>query len=203
MRFLVAILIFTFAIQCRVETSVSDIFIGEEQLTSSNHIEKIEGEEVDNSYQKSFLRCFASIDSNQVQNVVGCQNRCFYKVLNDDKVLMIHYKTKLKLNHCKHYDTLTKEVYAELQIFKKGEANLTNYCTDIRIVNTPEPLKKIVATSGQLIIAESNIDNYYGNKLPRTTILIKQLIFFDSTFMRNVKIENELFWKVRNFGTPG
>lgn len=207
MRVFLSSFIIVFFIHCTYETNSRDPIVGEKLIEEDNFLNRTNDTVLhlkSNHNKDSFLSCFPPIDSvDSFQKAVGCENRCFYKLINDSQDLMIHYNAKITIDSCTYFDNLTQEIYAELQIFKKGQANLTNQCTDVMIVNVPKPIKRIQANSGELAIAESDIDDYYGNKLPRTTILVKQLNFYESTYMSNIIVTNELFWKVRNFGTSG
>lgn len=114
----------------------------------------------------------------------------------------------LEYGECLEIDSVESEITVELLIFNKGDASLMNICTDVIIseINgkkAPKPINRIQKCYGKIIIGKTDPTDYYGNEMPKMTIRIDNLSFIDPETGEIIKIENELFWKVLNTGTPG
>jgi hypothetical protein len=151
-----------------------------------------------------FNKCFSELDSISFESTIGCSGG-YYKVINDQYVLRISSDLNIEYDHCDivQIDSSEQNFKAELLIFEKGKASLTNICTDVIIVNAPKPIKNLKKCYGQMTIGKSDPTDYYGNEMPKMTISIDNLTFTDPQTGEEIKIENELFWKVLNTGTPG
>lgn len=151
-----------------------------------------------------FDDCFAESDSIFTHETIGCSGG-YYKLINDEYVLRISSELNVDYGDCKilSIDSSEESPLTELLIFEKGKATLTNICTDVILVNAVEPIKTLCQGYGQITIGKSDSTDYYGNEMPRMTIRVDYLTFIDSHTGKEIKIENELFWKVLNTGTPG
>lgn len=154
--------------------------------------------------KKNFDDCFVEPDSSYIQETIGCSGG-YYKLINDQYVLRISSELNIDYGDCDIIliDSSGKSLLTELLIFEKGKASLTNICTDDILVNATEPIKTLKQGYGQITIGKTDPTDYYGNEMPKMTIRVDNLTFIDPQTGKEIKIENELFWKVLNTGTPG
>lgn len=158
----------------------------------------------DDRINSRFHEYFDELDTSSTDNTIGCISG-FFKKLDAKYVIRIGPNLDLEYNNIEKFDIegYAKDVELELFEFKKGKANLTNICTDIHVVDTPEAIQKYSNCKGTVVIGKSDPTNYYGNEMPRVSIHLKNLIFYDSLGNEVLKIEDELLWKVLHLGTPG
>ncbi len=164
-------------------------------------------ENVHTSYEimnSSFHEYFDELDTTRTDNTIGCVSG-FFKKLDANYVIRIVPNLDLVYNSIEKYEIkgFTNDLVLELFEYKEGKANLTNICTDILVVNNPEPIQKYSNCKGTVVIGKSNPTQYYGNEMPRVSIHLKNLIFYDSLGNEVLKIKDELLWKVLHLGTPG
>ncbi|MBK7569223.1 MAG: hypothetical protein IPI31_15485 [Bacteroidetes bacterium] len=160
--------------------------------------------ELPDKSKNSFETCFGNIDTSKAGKTKGCSGGT-YKLINDKYVIRIFPDFNIQFDSCYivTINSSNAERLTELLIFENNNANLTNICTDIIIVNNPKPTRQLYAQSGQLIIGFSDPIDLYGSPTCHTTILIKRLVFIDRQTGDKIVIENELLWKVLDTGTPG
>ncbi len=154
--------------------------------------------------QKDFTDCFQQVDTAQEMSTDGC-SAGYFKVISDQYVVRIAPTFTIQKDTCLEFtlsDT-TQKIEIELWIFERNEANLTNICSDIFIVGMPEHQKALPASAGNIILGGSDIVDYYGNKMPLVSILVKELVFVDPETDERIEVQNELLWKIMNRGTPG
>ena len=152
-----------------------------------------------------FSDCFNSADSSYKQEAIGCSNT-YFKVVNDRYVLKIILPSSLNtISSCKEIeiDSSNNNLQVTLIIYRKGDASLANICTDIQITNAPIPLRSIQKCSGKFKLGIDEYIDYYGNMRPSVSILVESLIFWDEMTQQEIKITNELFWKVLDLGFAG
>ena len=151
----------------------------------------------------AFTGCFAGMDTSGVGNQLNCAAG-IYKLIHDKYVLHLSLDLPVQLDKCYDFsiDSLNGRKQAELWIFEKGKAGLTNICTDV-VVNAPEPLRVLYAHSGKIRVVFSDPEKYYGNPVHRTTVWVKKLVFTDPRTGEKITLENEVFWKVLYTGIPG
>jgi hypothetical protein len=171
--------------------------------TENTMAEESKVEEVKDS-GNDFYNCFSESDSNMIQTVIGCSGG-YYKIINDQYVLRISSGLNVEYNNCTtiNIDSIDQTLITELLIFEKGKASLTNICTDHILVNTSKPINTLKKCYGQITIGKSDSTDYYENEMPKMTIKVDNLTFTDPQTGEEIKIKNELFWKVLNTGTPG
>ena len=148
--------------------------------------------------------CFAGVDTMKTAKTDGCSGS-IYKIIDSNLVIRINpflkfkqYDTCFTIN----VDTAYGKIFTELFVYKKGEVNLDNICTDL-MVKSKEPLRSFPATKGQILVLFSDPTNYFGNVRPHVSILIKELIFIDPKTNKQIVIENELIWKVFDINSAG
>lgn len=169
-----------------------------------------QNETTDNSVKQpdksknTFATCFADIDSSKTGKTIGCSGGA-YKLINDKYVIRIFpdFPIQFDSSYIITIDSSNAGRLTELLIFDNKNANLTNICTDIIVINNPNPTRQLQAQSGQLIIGFSDPTELYGKQTHHTTVLIKKLIFFDTKTGEKIELKNEILWKVLNTGTPG
>jgi hypothetical protein len=154
--------------------------------------------------ENNFNNCFVEPDSSYIQESIGCSGG-YYKLINDQYVLRISSELNVEYGDCDivSIDSSEQSLLAELLIFEKGKASLTNICTDVILVNAPEPINTLKHGYGQIAIGKTDPTDYYGNEMPKMTIRVDHLTFIDPHTGEEIKIKNELLWKVLNTGTPG
>lgn len=158
-----------------------------------------------NTIQNKALACFQGVDTTQEDNSIGCVAG-FYKLIDSNLVIKFTANlAKFPYDKCQNIDidSSNGSNYVELFIYKDGEANLSNICTDLIMMGNKQPLRSISPIKGQIIVGVSDPTDYYGNIKPRVTILIKELLFFDSKTKKEVVLKDILLWKVLDMGMPG
>jgi hypothetical protein len=153
---------------------------------------------------KLISECFEGVDSTRKGESVGC-SAGFWKLIDSNLVVRINPNVKqMSYNKCLtiNIDSTNSKGMTELSVFKKGEANLTNICSDI-LFPQKEPVRTFSAISGQIIVELTEPTDYYGNIQPKVSILIKELIFIDPKTKKRIELKNELLWKVLDVGQPG
>jgi len=118
-------------------------------------------------------------------------------------VLLISYNAPFQYDTCTHIviDTTGAGIFAQLIIFKDGEANLFDYCNDYG--NGIIPIKALTKATGDFYIKFSAPTQFRGTANPTASIFIRQLVFTDTSINRSIEIKNELFWKVYQLGPAG
>lgn len=171
-------------------------------ITENTETEELE--EVLKDTITPFDKCFTKPKSNAVDSVIGCSGG-YYKVISDEYVLRITSDLNVEYDDCTliNIDSADHTFIAQLLIFEKGKASLTNICTDLNNVNAAIPIKTLNKCYGQLVIGKSDPTDYYGNEMPKLTIQVDNITFMDAETKKTISVENELFWKVLNRGTPG
>ena len=155
-----------------------------------------------NAQTLKFSEVVNNIDTNQSQFAVGCQKK-YVKLLDSALVLNISYNLDLNYNYCQKQDldSITKNVSVYLEIFSNGSSNISNHCSCMHIVNLEPAIAKVKAISGEITICKTNPTDYYGNTLPKITIVAKDIIFKYEG--KEIKIKKEVLWKLQDLGTPG
>lgn len=155
------------------------------------------------SLENFFASCFANIDTLNVGESRACSGETF-KLINDRYVIYLSLDFPIQFESCYtiSIDTANGKKMADLWVFDNKDANLTNICTDILMMNVAKPSRSLSAQRGELIVAYSDATDY-GNERPHITVLIKKLVFIDGKTGNTIEIENELIWKVPDVGTPG
>ncbi len=158
----------------------------------------------DTNLTSNFQEYFQNLDTLDSYYAAGCISG-FYKMLNDQYVIRIVPNLNFEYDDFKKYqiDSNSIDITIELIEFKKGEANLTNVCTDIHFLNVAEPVKKYVNCTGMVVVGKSDPTDFYGSLLPKISIHLDTLTFYDSLGTEKLIISNELLWKVQHQGTPG
>jgi len=152
--------------------------------------------------ERSFEECFPTPDANFEQTVTGCAQG-FSKVISDQFVLRISPDLDLAYGECIEWKLESgSHPEIELLIFKKGESSLMNICTGIIMAQAPKPIKRLNQSLGMITIGKSDPTDYDGQELPKITIRVDELIFFDSDTYEEMVIRDELFWKVLDKGMP-
>ena len=154
--------------------------------------------------KSTFATCFANLDTSKAGESIACSGKTF-KLINERYVIQIFPDLPIQFDSCYTIiiDSLNGRRLTGLFVFNNKDANLTNICRDVLIINGPAPTKELYAQSGQIIIGFSDPTELYGNQTYHTTILIKGLVFIDSSTGYKIELENELLWKVLDLGTPG
>jgi hypothetical protein len=148
--------------------------------------------------------CFKNIDTTQQSINVGCISG-FWQIIDSNLVIKIAPNiSQMPYNKCFtiDIDSTNTEALTELFIFKEGEANLANICSDI-IFTKKEPLRSFHAVSGQIIVELTEPTDYYGNIKPKVSIFINELIFINPKTKKKIELRHVLLWKILDFGTPG
>ena len=169
---------------------------------STQSSNKLEGK------QNAFYQCFSQVDTTAEQHVVGCSSG-FFKRLDDQYVMRIVPRLNYDYYECKEVliDTAS-EWTAELWIFEKGKASLTNRCSDLILMDEDgkrmgEPLKKLNQYQGKLFAGKTGPSLFFRSEMPELTIHIFELVFIDPETKEKITIRDELLWKVPYAGTPG
>ena len=167
-------------------------------------LSEYKSETVDSIFKNDFANCFANVDTTKLGQTIGCEGG-IYKLLNRKSVLCINFDLPVQFDSCYSViiDGSNGKHLTSLIAFDNNNANLSNICSDIEIVNNPEPTRFLYAQSGNFILAYSNPTKLHGNPTYSVTILIKKLVFFDYKTGEKIIIENELLWKVLNAGIGG
>lgn len=144
--------------------------------------------------------CFKSVDTTRPMITSACDNT-FYKVIDSDHVIVIHNTAPLQFDSCAHILINTTNRLAELLVFKRGEANIVNFCNDY----SPKPLpeRSLVKAFGDFYIKLYKPIEYRGTDKPTASIYIPGITFLDSLRNTQVKIKDELLWKVYQLGPAG
>ncbi|MFT5165385.1 MAG: hypothetical protein ACI8P3_000610 [Saprospiraceae bacterium] len=152
----------------------------------------------------SFDQCFSAPDPTFKQTAIGCSG-AFYKVINDQFVLRISPDLNMNYDECTELKIgiSDQKFIAQLLIFEKGKASLSNICTDVINENAAKPIITFDKCIGSLTIGKSDPTDYHGNERPKVTIRIDELIFINLDSNEEIAIRNQLIWKVLNIGTPG
>ncbi|MBL1280644.1 MAG: hypothetical protein COA33_010240 [Fluviicola sp.] len=160
--------------------------------------------DTENELNSKFQEYFQSLDTIQKNYSVGCASG-FYKILDERFVIRISPSLDFEYDNIKKLKVGTNsfEVSLELLEFEEGKASLFNICTDMHIGNVAKPINKYTNCIGTLVIGKSDPTDYYGNIMPRVSIYLDKVIFYDSLGNEKINIENELLWKVLDRGTPG
>ena len=168
------------------------------------NLSEYKSENVDTIVKNDFANCFANVDTTNQGQTIGCEGG-IYKLLNKKNILLINFDFPIQFDSCYSVivDGSKGKQLASLLAFDNNNANLANICSDVEIVNNPEPTRFLYAQSGNFILAFSNPTKLHGNPTYRVTILIKKLVFFDYKTGEKIIIENELLWKVLNAGIGG
>lgn len=155
--------------------------------------------------QKSrFLNFFTAADTSNTGESVGCAGGV-YKLIDNKYVLQIKMEFSVQLDSCYNikFNEPSSKISANLLIFDDQKASLDNICTDIINVNHRGPSRQLHALNGHLIVAYSDGAVLYGASTYYITAWVKKIVFIDDRYGERIIIENELFWKVLNSGTPG
>ena len=155
-----------------------------------------------NAQTIKFSEVINNIDTNQSQNARGCQKN-YVKLIDSTFVLNINYSFDLNYNFCQKQsiDSTTKNVNVYLEIFPNGKSNISNHCSCMHIVNLEPAIAKVKAFSGEITICKTDPTDYYGNTLPKITIVAKDLKFKYKG--KEITIKKEVLWKLQDLGTPG
>jgi hypothetical protein len=154
--------------------------------------------------ERTFTDCFPTPDPDFKQTAIGCSGGS-YKRINDEYVLRIYADQVMEYDEC-HFltnDSLVKNFNATLIVFNEGQASLANICTDVISMDAPSPIETLNECTGSITISQSDPTDYYGNEMPKISIMVHNLVFKNSRTGEEIEIKNELFWKVLNTGTAG
>ncbi|MDJ1500016.1 hypothetical protein [Xanthocytophaga agilis] len=161
-----------------------------------------------------YTNCLAGVDTTKGDEAIGCVGN-YYKLIDQQYVLKIDIADFLRKNSLSEYQdscfqiristdkVLSAGVFAELQVFNKGESNLSSICTDIIITNTPKPQRILTDVSGSIIIQYNGEQDYYGSKRSVFTFFVERLSFKDKVAQKEVVIKDQLLWKVIDLGMAG
>jgi hypothetical protein len=171
---------------------------------SDRELEEKVPEIMNTETNSSFNNCFPAPDTNFVQTAIGCGGGS-YKLINDEHVLRIYADQVMDYGDCMFLtnDSLAQNFNATLVVFNKGEASLANICTDVVSMDAPSPIETLNDCQGSITIGQSDPTEYYGNEMPKMSIMVHYLVFENPRTGEKIEIENELFWKVLNTGSPG
>ena len=174
---------------------------GEEEAESPS-IYNIPIELLENTKElsKDLDDCFGKSDTSMYRDALGCAAG-YYGWISSEYILHIspdiYNNYELESTRCKNYLVNENEIPCELWIFEKGKSHLTNICTDISIVDFPEPIRKLKSTGGSLLVVLDKLDKH-------AFIKIDSLLFIDSLFEnQTIKLENIVLSDVENLGIPG
>jgi hypothetical protein len=147
--------------------------------------------------------CFSDIDTSASGDSDYCADG-LYKLVSDKYVISISSEFLNKFDRCASIiidDAVRPHI--TVLVFDNNDADLTNFCSDVIIVNHHQPTRKVMVKDGQLSIGFYNTENRYGNMERRITVLIKDLLFIDPQSQQQIRLINELVWKAPDTGTPG
>ncbi|GAB2811377.1 hypothetical protein [Ferruginibacter profundus] len=145
--------------------------------------------------------CFKSADTIRQIYARACADH-FYKIIDSQYVLVLHLAAAVQYDSCFkiHIDTATGST-AELIIYPPGKATLFEYCNDYG--NGIVPIKNIRGAVGDIYVKFYHPTEYRGTDKPTASIFVRTIIFTDTTNNATIKFENELYWKVAQWGPAG
>jgi hypothetical protein len=169
---------------------------------AENNGQKVQnnGAELKSEFEKYFL----NKDTVQQNYTIGC-SAGFYQLLNTKYVLRIYTDLDFENNTLKTFQVSphSLDITLELFEFEEGQANLTNICTDIHLVNAVKPIRTYSDCSGTVVVGISNPATHPMYAMPIVSMHLDGLTFYDSLGVEKLRIENEMIWKVQHQGTPG
>ena len=150
----------------------------------------------------SFETCFEQLDTLISLTSTSCNND-IYALISKKHIIHIKYDEPSQYDTCLSMNVNSENKLIELLIFENESANLTDFCSDIEIINLSEPLRKTYAINGTVTFRFTNKTKYFENGAYQTTAIINNLTFQDPKTKENINLRNALIWKVINTGTPG
>ncbi len=158
--------------------------------------------DIDSTFMKAFL---SKIDSSKMIPSFGCISGFYGEISDEYTVEFSHSLTKYNAEYCLdtiHFDNENKDLCL-ISVFKKGEANLHNICTDIILIgDVPKPMIKVEPESGKIICLYKRyeeIEDYLEENI--LYIYIDHLTFkFNGKI---VEIKDKWMWQMKDLGTSG
>lgn len=187
------------------------LFISCSQSQESTYDNNLTQEEIDEQQQEVIIplqenleNIFGTVDSTKIVDAFGCVQG-YFGYISSEYILRIPASIYTENESITKYNIDTNKIECELLIFKKDSANFGNICTDVIITNFfPKPLRVIKGVSENMTVLIGDKEELWGNEVNNAYIKIDKLEFIDSlNSNKRIIIEDKIFWKVINSGTPG